>query len=90
MAGYSQESRNYELVWVHRDEMINPIMPSLSGATGEIQTKDQFKQYAIRSGFFRVNYDYLGRYLVEVNGRYDGSSKFPKISRFVFFPSFSS
>lgn len=89
MAGYSQESRNYELVWVQRDEMINPNMPSLSGATGEIQTKDQFKQYAIRSGFFRVNYDYLGRYLVEVNGRYDGSSKFPKNSRFGFFPSFS-
>lgn len=89
MAGFSQESRNYELVWVQRDDMINSDMPSLSGATGEIQTKDEFKQYAIRSGFFRVNYDYLGRYLVEVNGRYDGSSKFPKSSRFGFFPSFS-
>ena len=89
MAGYSQESRNQELLWVLRDDMINPSMPSLSGATGEIQTKDEYKQYAIRSGFFRANYDYLGRYLVEVNGRYDGSSKFPTDSRFGFFPSFS-
>lgn len=89
MAGYSQESRNYELMWSQRDEMINPEMPSLSGATGEIQTKDEFKEYTIRSGFFRVNYDYMGRYLFEANGRYDGSSKFPHKKRFGFFPSFS-
>ncbi|MEG1749598.1 MAG: TonB-dependent receptor [Tannerellaceae bacterium] len=89
MVGYSQESRNYESLWVQRDDMINPGMPSISGATGDIQTKDEYKQYAIRSGFFRVNYDYMNRYLLEVNGRYDGSSKFPTDSRFGFFPSFS-
>lgn len=89
MAGYSQETRNQELLWIQRDDMINPDMPSISGATGEVQTQDQYKQYAIRSGFFRVNYDYLNRYMAEVNGRYDGSSKFPKESRFGFFPSFS-
>lgn len=89
MIGFSQESRNYELLWVQRDDMINPSMPSISGATGDIQTKDQYKQYGIRSGFFRVNYDFMNRYLVEVNGRYDGSSKFPTDSRFGFFPSFS-
>lgn len=89
MVGYSQESRNSELLWVQRDDMINPTMPSISGATGEIQTKDEYKEYAIRSGFFRVNYDYMSRYMLEVNGRYDGSSKFPTDSRFGFFPSFS-
>lgn len=36
-----------------------------------------------------MNYDYKGKYLLEVNGRYDGSSKFPKDSRFGFFPSVS-
>lgn len=89
MAGYSQESRYSEVLWVQRDEMINPDMPSISGATGELQSKDTYKEYAIRSGFFRVNYDYMNRYMVEVNGRYDGSSKFPTDSRFGFFPSFS-
>lgn len=89
MVGYSQETRNSELLWVQRDDMINPDMPSISGATGEIQTKDVYKEYAIRSGFFRVNYDYMNRYMLEVNGRYDGSSKFPTDSRFGFFPSFS-
>jgi len=31
----------------------------------------------------------MDRYLLEVNGRYDGSSKFPKDSRYGFFPSVS-
>lgn len=33
-------------------------------------------QYTNLSYFGRFNYDYDGRYLLEVNGRYDGSSKF--------------
>ena len=39
--------------------------------------------------FFRVNYSFADRYLLEVNGRYDLSSKFPKDDRSVFSPSFS-
>ena len=37
----------------------------------------------------RLTYDYKGKYLFETNGRYDGSSKFPKKNRFGFFPSVS-
>lgn len=36
------------------------------------------------------NYNYQDKYLLEVNGRYDGSSKFPKESRYGFFPSVSA
>ena len=39
--------------------------------------------------FYRAAYNYKGRYLFEVDGRYDGSSKFPRGDRFGFFPSFS-
>lgn len=39
---------------------------------------------AIRNGqqpvFGRINYDYKGRYLVEANLRYDGSSRFYAIN----------
>jgi hypothetical protein len=41
-------------------------------------------------GFSRLNYVYKDRYLLEVNGRYDGSSKFPAHQRFAFFPSASA
>ena len=50
---------------------------------------DKYSEYTIRGAFFRLNYNYDNKYLVEVNGRYDGSSKFPKESRFGFFPSVS-
>jgi hypothetical protein len=37
-----------------------------------------------------LNYSFKDRYLVEVNGRYDGSSKFPEDQRYGFFPSVSA
>ena len=46
-------------------------------------------QWAIRSGFYRLNYIFKDRYIVETNGRYDGTSRFPKKDRFDFFPSVS-
>lgn len=40
--------------------------------------------------FYRLNYNYMNRYLLELNGRYDGSSKFPANQRYGFFPSVSA
>ena len=37
------------------------------------------------SYFYRLNYDYDSRYLLEFNGRYDGSSKFQPENRWDFF-----
>lgn len=37
----------------------------------------------------RVNYDYKGRYMADFSFRYDGSSSFPKGSRWGFFPAVS-
>ena len=40
------------------------------------------------AGYFgRINYDYKGIYLLELNGRYDGSSRFPAGDKWAFFPS---
>ena len=49
----------------------------------------QASEYAIRGAFSRLNYSFDNRYLFEFNGRYDGTSKFPKKDRFAFFPSVS-
>lgn len=40
--------------------------------------------------FARLNYDYAGKYLLELSGRYDGSSRFPKGHRWAAFPSVSA
>ena len=44
-------------------------------------------EYALMGFFGRINYDYKGRYLFEVSGRYDGTSRFARKSRWGFFPS---
>lgn len=46
-------------------------------------------EYALFGAFARINYDYKGRYLFEVSGRYDGTSRFAAGSRWGFFPSAS-
>lgn len=38
----------------------------------------------------RVNYDYKGRYMIDLSFRYDGSSSFPKGARWGFFPAVSA
>ena len=47
--------------------------------------------WALRSLFGRVNLTASDKYLLELNARYDGSSRFaPDFKRFGFFPSFSA
>ncbi|MFD2966797.1 SusC/RagA family TonB-linked outer membrane protein [Sphingobacterium bambusae] len=46
-------------------------------------------EHAMLSYFGRVSYDYMSRYLAEVNLRADGSSRFGRDQRFGYFPSAS-
>ncbi|MFV0521754.1 MAG: SusC/RagA family TonB-linked outer membrane protein [Mangrovibacterium sp.] len=58
----------------------NLLNPEVSGNEGQWAT----------AGFFgRINYNYDGKYLAEVNMRYDGSSRFREGDRWGFFPSVS-
>lgn len=90
MAGYNQENWYYEELKSTREDPISQSLPSISQSTGTITSEDKFNEYALRSLFYRVNYSYKGKYLLEANGRFDGSSRFPKSDRFGFFPSFSA
>ena len=47
-------------------------------------------EYALLGILGRINYDYKSRYLFEVSGRYDGTSRFASGSRWGFFPSASA
>ncbi|MEG1866757.1 MAG: TonB-dependent receptor [Tannerellaceae bacterium] len=90
MGGFNQESNDYRYAEMSRTDMINEDLPSISQATGDYFAKDEFREFTVRGLFYRLNYSYAGKYLIETNGRYDGSSKFPKNSRFGFFPSVSA
>jgi TonB-linked SusC/RagA family outer membrane protein len=59
-------------------------------AFGEQYSNSQHNHWA-RTGYFaRLNYAYKSRYLLELNGRYDGSSRFPQDKLWGFFPSMSA
>jgi TonB-linked SusC/RagA family outer membrane protein len=46
--------------------------------------------WALRGYFYRVNYNYNEKYYLQLAGRYDGSSRFPKGDRYGFFPAYSA
>jgi TonB-linked SusC/RagA family outer membrane protein len=59
-------------------------------ATTMISTAGTATDWALRSWFGRLNYDFNQRYLFEANIRYDGSSRFASENRHGLFPSFSA
>lgn len=90
MVGFNQESFRNRGIGLSRDKLISNDIPFLSLATGERTTSDNEQEWAIRGIFYRFNYNYEEKYLLETNGRYDGSSRFPKEDRFKLFPSISA
>ncbi|MCF8221056.1 MAG: TonB-dependent receptor [Cryomorphaceae bacterium] len=91
MVGYNYEQSTFNRVAVQRNGLIFDDASDLNLALGQaINTGGGFEEWAILGGFSRLNYAFKDRYLVEVNARYDGSSKFPSNQRFGFFPSVSA
>jgi TonB-linked SusC/RagA family outer membrane protein len=58
-------------------------------STGQVNAGTR-TDYAQASLFGRLNYAYASRYLLEFDGRYDGSSRFTPGHRWGFFPSVSA
>jgi TonB-linked SusC/RagA family outer membrane protein len=74
-----------------RDGLIDPSLANFNLLNGTNYTVTGGGNEWTIAGFFgRLNYNYDEKYLFEVNGRYDGSSKFPYYSQFGFFPSVSA
>lgn len=90
MAGYNQEEKHTKYHYAGRKNLIDSNNPAINEATGDMAIGGSESQWAINGTFARINYDYRGRYLLELNGRYDGSSKFAKGHRYAFFPSVSA
>ncbi|MGN0195002.1 MAG: SusC/RagA family TonB-linked outer membrane protein [Candidatus Cryptobacteroides sp.] len=88
--GYNQESSSTSFVNNSVLGQAVTTVPSLHGGTGTKTVDDGVSEYSILGVFGRLAYNYEGRYLIEFNARYDGSSKFPKVNRFGFFPSVSA
>jgi len=91
MAGYNYEQSTYKQLQTLRNGLIYADATDINLALGQsITTTGGYEKWAILGGFYRLNYSYKDRYLIEADGRYDGSSKFPTNQRYAFFPSVSA
>lgn len=100
LAGYEQLSYKYQSLRGRRINTVAPIITELTGYTADNQSLYfshprlpglvDPSEWAMQSLFARVNYDYKGKYLLEANMRYDGTSKVSPDYRWGFFPSMSA
>ena len=69
--------------WLYTHDTINSGLKSRSSNKGT-RSNERTAGY-----IGRINYNYAGKYLVEVMGRYDGSYWYKRGKRWAFFPSYS-
>lgn len=89
MVGFQSESDSWKKVGAKKEDLISESVTDLMVATGKEYITGGRNHWATAGFFGRINYDYAGRYLAEVNLRYDGTSRFASNQRWNLFPSFS-
>ncbi|MCF0174099.1 MAG: TonB-dependent receptor [Bacteroidales bacterium] len=101
LVGFNYEQESYKRTYARANDLIDSSVENIQLAegvtiedgsivSGEKTTEGNWTKWRNAGVFFRLNYAYADRYLVEINGRYDGSSKFPDNSQWAFFPSVSA
>ncbi|WP_339655381.1 SusC/RagA family TonB-linked outer membrane protein, partial [uncultured Salegentibacter sp.] len=91
MAGYNSEVTKYRTIGASRSGLITPDLPTINTATDESRaTEGQYQHWAVAGYFGRLNYNFKEKYLLELNARYDGSSRFIDDKRWNLFPSISA
>ena len=90
MIGFNQEWGYNQNFRAQANTLITPLIPDINATTGTQQTFGGKNHVSLRGVFYRFNYIYKDKYLLEANGRYDGTSRFPSKDRFGFFPSVSA
>lgn len=89
MVGFQQELNQYRSLSSSAQDLISAGRPGISLTTGTPTTQEARNHWATRGYFGRFTYNYQQKYLLEINGRYDGSSRFASDNRWGFFPSAS-
>lgn len=89
--GYSQEYLRYDWTKGYRRNFLNNELWELNAGSpdGQEATGSAY-EYALQSYFGRVNYEFDGKYLLELNLRRDGTSRIAKNERWGTYPSFSA
>lgn len=90
LAGFSVQESRLEFVDAQRSNFPSNDIEYISSG-GVITGANSYpEEWAIASGFARVNYGFKGKYLFTANFRADGSSRFGENNRWGYFPSFAA
>ncbi|WP_341843354.1 TonB-dependent receptor [Chitinophaga caseinilytica] len=94
MAGYNEELKQNLSFSATGRNLLDPTMESLTPNNDPTATSqsvaNSISEWAVRGGFFRANYDFKEKYLLQLTGRYDGTSRYARGKRNVFSPSVSA
>jgi len=90
MAGFGQESMYSKSIVASTQGLISDDLNSLGLGTTADDANGSAFEWALQGVFSRIAYDFDNKYFLEMNGRYDGTSRFPSDFRWGFFPSISA
>jgi TonB-linked SusC/RagA family outer membrane protein len=90
MVGASQEYNRYETDAYGRYDLVDDSLTALNAGTTDRPTSGNYNEWAMRSYFGRMNLVWDDKYMLELNFRSDGSSKFAPDQRWGQFPSISA
>lgn len=87
--GQSIESTESESIRVSNYGFANDLLTYYDPGSATFYDPDivRYSDTKLASFFGRVNYNYKGKYLLTLTGRYDGSSKFAANNKWAFFPA---
>ena len=88
-AGFNEEVQKFKVDSVSTRNLLSDDLNQIDLGTTASTANGSAGEWALLGYFGRLNYDYAGKYLLEFDGRYDGSSRFPTGERYGFFPSVS-
>lgn len=87
--GYTQQEEISEFMTGNRREFPSNDLRTIAAGLGPVNLQGEKSEWAVRSVFGRLNYNYDSRYLLTATLRRDGSSRFGPQRRWGNFPSFS-
>ncbi len=92
LLGTQIESFKDRFVNGSRNDVTTQLLPvlDLTNSKTDYSLGGRYQLWRTTGFFGRINYDYMNRYLLEVNLRYDGTSRFRRDSRWVWSPSVSA
>lgn len=90
MGGFNAELTKNRNLSGSKNTLISQSVTAINAATVDPKIYGGYNHNSVCGFFGRVNYNFQEKYLLEVNGRYDGSSRYVGSKRWGFFPSVSA